>query len=79
MILCDPAPKTVQIHKTTVELQIKAFENGHHGFRPDHGLRPKSERPSHLFLYDDLVYYFQTHADVLESLFRYTVPAEDSS
>ncbi|ROW07574.1 hypothetical protein VPNG_06844 [Cytospora leucostoma] len=68
VILCDPAPKTVQIHKTTVKLQIKAFENGYHGFIPDQGLGTKAERPNHLSLYDDLVYYFQTHADVLENL-----------
>ncbi|ROV95697.1 hypothetical protein VMCG_07602 [Cytospora schulzeri] len=68
VMLCDPAPKKVLVHKTTVELRIKAFENGYHGFIPDHALGSTSEKPLHLSLYDDLMYYFRNHADVLEHL-----------
>ena len=68
MILCDPAPKSVLIQKTTVELKIKSFEGGYHGFIPDHVLGSKLEKPRHLSLYGDLMYYFEAHADVLGNL-----------
>lgn len=42
VILCDPAPEEVLVQKTTVQLKPKAFENGYHGFIPDHALGSKS-------------------------------------
>lgn len=68
MILCDPSPKTVWLNKTRVDLKIKAFEGGYHGFIPDDILAPKLETPQHASFMDDLCYYFQNHVDVLGHL-----------
>ncbi|KUI74061.1 hypothetical protein VM1G_09705 [Cytospora mali] len=45
-----------------------AFEDGYHGFIPDDLLGLKPEKPQHRSFYDDMVYYFQSHADALENL-----------
>lgn len=68
MILCDPAPKTVRLKNTLVDLNITAFEDGYHGFVPDDILGSNSEQPSHRSFMEDMTYYLENHADVLGHL-----------
>lgn len=68
-MLCDPAPKTVLLNNTRVDLEMKVFEGGYHGFIPDDILGlDESETPLHQSFMDDLGYYFKNHADVLGNL-----------
>ncbi|KAK2615358.1 hypothetical protein N8I77_002120 [Diaporthe amygdali] len=59
---------TVWLNKRRVDLSIKPFEGGFHGFIPDEilGLRP--EKPLHESFFDDLSYYSRNHIDVLGPL-----------
>lgn len=66
VILCDPPPTEVILNGTHIQLDITAFEGGYHGFIPDYALGSTVEQPRHNSLKDDLVYYFQTHAEVAE-------------
>lgn len=68
MILCDPAPRTVWLNKRRVDLSIKPFEGGFHGFIPDEILGLRSEKPLHESFFDDLSYYSRNHIDVLGPL-----------
>lgn len=65
VVLCDPPPTRVIANGVTIELDLKAFEGGYHGFIPDEVLGAESEAPPHTSLFGDLVYYVQNHADVL--------------
>lgn len=62
VVLCDPPPTRVVANGVEVELDLKAFEGGYHGFMPGSALGEESEAPPHTSLFGDLVYYVQNHA-----------------
>lgn len=66
VVICDPPPKRVIANGVQIELEITAFEGGYHGFIPDSLLGTSSENPPHTSFINDLAYYIQTHANVLQ-------------
>lgn len=68
VILCDVPPSRVTINGETINLRLKPFEGGFHGFIPDDLKDWKEETPPHTSLFDDLTYYLKDHAELLHNI-----------
>lgn len=65
VVLCDPPPSRVLVNGVELNLELRAFEGGYHGFIPESVDNNPSENPPHTSLLNDLVYYVQNHAEAL--------------